>query len=308
MHSYRNFLMLVLLFLGIGTTVSGSTFYRDITTVGTSAEMIGIGSIQGFSHEASVLLESPAGLGYAGNSVSGFYTSYFGDTQYMTGAISFVARPELTVGIGAAYERSADLDFTATNNANEHVVAGQFGVDTVQLVAGVNYHLLNDLHVGASWTEYLSNIYDVHGSGSDMSVGLLYQTKVGDILVNGKNIFCHKISFNDGTSEQLASQWSLGFKSAPMPFMDSEFFVQAKQIQGFDDVIKSAGIRLYPLSTPCLALSIGYKERPGISDVKETMTAGVVLNLGTMSISYGYDTTDVYQDSQQHYVSLALKY
>jgi hypothetical protein len=139
-------------------------------------------------------------------------------------------------------------------------------------------------------------------------MGLRYETKMGDVLVNGKNIMGRQVHFSDDTAEKLASQWSLGYKSAPLPVLDSELFAQVKQIRGIASAARSIGLRVYPMKSKALSMSIGYKEKPGITTLKGTMTAGVCLNMGAFSLQYGYDTTDVYQNTQQHYVSLGIKY
>ena len=306
--NYKAYFIATLLMLGLGVSIEAVPYYREITSVGTSAEMMGIGNVQGFSHQASVLLESPAGLGYAENSFSGFYTSYFGGTRYMTSAISYTLFPELTLGFAGAYEWTDGLDFTGENSSGEAFLDDSFTASTGQVVLGLEFRPVEKLHLGASLTEYVSKLYDVHGTGSDMSLGLRYETTLGDVLFNGKNILGRKVHFNDETSEKLSSQWSIGYKSSPLPVMDSELYAQIKQIRGIASTARSVGIRMYPMKSKVLAVSLGYKEKPGVSDLKGTMTAGVGLNMGTFSLQYGYDTTDVYQNTQQHYVSISVKY
>ena len=297
----------MILCAGIGS-LTAARYDTEITTGGTSAEMMGIGNVQGFSQQASVILESPAGLSYAKNSFSGFYTSFNGGADYMTSAFSFNPQPELTIAIGAAYQRSSGLDVTSTNNANEYVANSQFDVDVIQTAIGVDYRLLDTVHIGAAWTGYASNLYDIHGSGADWTIGLRCQTPIGDLIATGKNILGNHITFTDGTYETLARQWSIGYKSTPSYFFDSEIFAQIKHIDGIDSLAKNIGIRVYPLEAQILSLSVGYKDKLVISSLKQTITAGAILHLGSFSIEYGYDTTDVYQDAQQHYVSFGIKY
>lgn len=288
--------------------ISAAPYYSDITAVGTSAEMLGIGGVQGFSQQASVILETPAGLSYAKNSFSGFYTSFYGGADYMTTAFSCNPRPELTLAVGAAYQRSAALDATATNNSNEYVASNQFDVDVLQATIGVDYRLLNSIHLALSWTEYASNLYNVQGSGADWSIGLRSQTPIGDFIATQKNIYGNKITFTDGSYEALPREWSIGYKSLPTPFLDSEIFAQIKHIDGIDSLIKNVGIRVYPLESKTLSLSLGYKDKVAVSSFKETIAAGAILHLGSLSIQYGYDTTDAYEGQQQHYVSFGIKY
>jgi len=298
----------MLVMAALGTQAQATTYFRDITSVGTSAEMMGIGNVEGFSHQASVLLENPAGLGYAENSFSGFYTSYYGGANYMTSAISYKAFPELTLGVGTAYEWSTGLDYTSENNSGEFVVEDTFGAHSAQFVGGFSYAPKENISIGGSWTKYVTKLYDISGSGSDFGVGFLYESKIGDILLSGKNLLGGKITYSDEASEKLMRQWSVGIKSVPLPLLDSEVYAQVKRISGVADLSKSIGVRVYPLKNKSLSLSVGYKQKLGVTELKDTMTAGVGLNLGTTSLQYGYDTTDVYQNSQQHYVSLCVKY
>jgi hypothetical protein len=160
---------------------------------------------------------------------------------------------------------------------------------------------------------YRTNIYDIHGNGNDLAVGALYQTDYGDVILNGKNILGKKVRFNDQTSERLAEQWSLGVKSKQINllntgFFHTELFGQLKQIQGVDEIAKSGGFRVYPFTTDVLSLSLGYNEKPIVSSLKRSITAGVLLSLDNVWVAYSYDTSDVYQNNQQHYFSVGFRY
>lgn len=65
---------LLCLFLGINlfTVATFGTAYQDISELGTSAGMIGLGNVGGFTHSAAVVLETPGGLSHAGNSMAAF--------------------------------------------------------------------------------------------------------------------------------------------------------------------------------------------------------------------------------------------
>lgn len=308
-QGYKKLVITGCLIAGLVSTVHATAYHRDITQAGSSAEMIGIGSIKGFSNHASVVLESPVGLGYAGNSVTGFYTHYFGGTHYMAGAVSYKISPEFTVGFGVASESNDDLDATSVNDDDEFIVDEKFNASMTQQVLAVEFTPVEKIHFGASWIHYTSDLYEVTGTATDIGLGFRYDAKPGDILVTAKNILGHKMNFSDDSQEKLAAEWSLGFKSKPIThLLHSECFAQVTKTDGVGELTQSLGLKVSPLENKMLQVSLGYKRFPVISKVKDTMTAGLTLNLASVALAYSYDTTDVYNAGQQHYVSLSYSY
>ena len=288
--------------------IFSTTYYNDITTVGTSAEMIGIGGVEGFSHQASVLIENPAGLGYAGNSLSGFYTTTFADTQYMAGAVSVKPFQDVVLGVAVAYQKDSNLDHTDTTSANEAHLLGTFTMDRLQVVTGVDYCLFKAVHIGSSWVQYVSNQLEVRGYGMDMAIGVQYHGPFVGVSLSGKNIFGNSIRYNDGTQEKLSTQWGVGFKTMPLSVMDLEVFGEIKTVSHLSAPVKNLGVRFYPLNDSNFGVSLGYREKTDVVQSKGTMTAGVILKFHSFSFEYAYDTTDVYQNSSQHYFSVSGQY
>ena len=57
-----DFLGIMILFLFNVSIYAGDANYFDLTSVGTSARMLRLGGVEGFSDQANVIFENPAGL------------------------------------------------------------------------------------------------------------------------------------------------------------------------------------------------------------------------------------------------------
>ncbi len=298
------------LILGFAQGVLFAATYQDISELGTSAGMIGRGNVGGFSDTASGLLENPVGMSRSCNSVSAFYTQLFGDIDYVTGAVSHQVTPEITVGIGAVVEINPNNDITSTNDANEVISEGTFIAYTSQAILGADFKLAKDLNLGITWTQYTRKQSDLEGSGGDLGLGVRYAHTSGEFLVYGKNILGKSMTYNTDTSEKFAPETGMAYKSPPIQELhNTEFFGQIRYLSDDNILLKGIGIRIYPLDNPYLGLSLGYKDKQQAgSAMRSLLSAGVSLSLGNLRFDYAYDTTDVYQQENQHYFSMSLQF
>ncbi|MGE4169784.1 MAG: hypothetical protein AB7F28_03595 [Candidatus Margulisiibacteriota bacterium] len=301
-----------LVLIGVLAGLSGSIqaeYFRDISEIGTSAAMIGIGNVSGFTKSAAVVFESPTGLAYAGNSLSTFYTTYFGgDTTYMTGAVSIKPRADITLGFGVVYEGVGGIDATATNNSNEAISVGTFAYSSAQYVAGMNYQRDN-LNIGISVTDYARTLATLTGNGFDFGVGIRYTSAVGDWQLFGRNVLGNKVLYSNGAQEGLASEWGVGYKSNSFPLMNGDLYLQLKRSSAVARVMPGMGLKVYPLESKLVGLSLGYKEIPKTSTTtRGSVTIGLSLDLQPVIVEYCYDTTDAFQQESQHYISFSMKY
>lgn len=298
------------LILGSAQGVLFAATYQDISELGTSAGMIGRGNVGGFSRAACGLLENPVGMSHSGNSVSTFYTQLFGDSDYFTGAVSYQVTPEITWGLGAIVEVNPNNDITSTNNANEVVSDGTFTAYTAQAILGADFRLAKNLNLGLTWTQYTRKQSDLEGSGGDLGLGLRYAIYWGEVLLYSKNILAQKVVYTNDATEDLMSETGLSAKTLPLADMhDAEFFGQIKFIPQLNVVLKGLGLRVYPMNNPYLGLSLGYKEKYQTGSIPRSLiSAGVNLTVGALQFDYAYDTTDVYQQENQHYFSMSLQF
>jgi hypothetical protein len=284
--------------------------YQDISELGTSAGMIGVGNVGGFSRSAAGLLENPVGLSEAGNSVSTFYTNLFGDIDYMTGAVSYQVMPEITLGVGAILEVNANNDITSTNNANEVVSDGSFTAYTAQYIAGADILVAPKLNLGVTWTHYARKQSTLEGTGGDLGLGLRYGMDWGNLLLYSKNLLGQKVVYNNDATEDLMRETGLSAKSVPIEELHGmEIFGQIKHISDLNVVLKGLGLQFYPMNNPYLGVSLGYKDKYQSNSVtRGLLSAGVQLNMGALRFDYAYDTTDVYQQENQHYFSMSIHF
>jgi len=287
-----------------------ATTYQDISDIGTSAGIIGLGNVSGFTESASVLLENPGGLSIAGNSGSLFYTQLFGDISYFTGAVSFKLNDRLTLGLGCIYEDDGSIDVTGENDDGEAISSSVFNAHVAQYVVGMDYGLTPDYNLGLTWTQYHRSQYTLEGNGGDLGIGFKSKFSWIDIILFGKNVLGQKVSYNNNAYETLQTEIGVSFKTTPLDILGSpQLFGQAKQLTQTGILLKGAGVRFFPTQSDIIGLNIGYKEKHRIgTTLRSLFCGGITLKLEGLMFEYGYDTTDIFQQENQHYFSLALTY
>jgi hypothetical protein len=305
MKKYLAFSILCVMIL---SSLSWAVYYRDITDSGTSAAMISLGGVQGFDRNATVLLDNPSALHHATTNVSAMFLSYADSTQHIVAGFTYPMSKKWTVGVAAAYERSADLDKTTTSTANEAVFLGTFVLDHIQTAFGTDYALSENFHVGASWIHYIDRFDGLTSYGNDLAVGATLATPIATYTVSGKNLGRRDVVYSDGTSERLPVQWTWGVKSAPLSLFDTTLYGQLKSVDGSPKLLTSLGLHAFLDDEKTFAVSLGYRDKASAGFTKGTFTAGVSLKLEKFTFDYAYDTADVYQNNAQYYFSVGMEY
>jgi len=301
---------LIALCLCATVAIDGAVYSDNTASLGSSAGMIGMGTIEGFGHNASVLLDSPGGLSQAGSGASIFYTSLFGgDVTHLSGAISGKWRSNFTVGIGVQYEGVPNIDYTSVSGSGDVASDSTFDYASFRYVVGACYDIDPKFSIGVSWVEYRKNMLGLIGEGGDLSVGIRRRIVGGELLLNGKNLLGRTVIYNSGAVELLDQEGSVGFKSDPLVFLDTELFVQLKYKKSVPTIMRAAGAKIYPIESKLMAISVGYKEDgSAIVPVKGGGTVGLSLDLDPLIFEYAYDTSDVYQQEAQHFVSMVMRF
>ncbi|NBV42637.1 hypothetical protein EBR96_07710, partial [bacterium] len=108
----------------------------------------------------------------------------------------------------------------------------------------------------------------------------------------------------------LNSEFGVGFKTRELEsWWHTEMLVQAKVNSQINTPLKSAGLRAYPLGTGIITLSAGYKEKFKIgSEIRGYVSSGIGISLENVTFDYGFDTTEVFAQENQHYFSMSIKY
>jgi hypothetical protein len=132
----------------------------------------------------------------------------------------------------------------------------------------------------------------------------------GETILYGKNILSQKMTYNNGAFEKFEPETGLAFKSVPLSELyNAELFGQIRYLSDSTTLLKSLGISIFPLDNQFLSLTLGYKDKQQSgTNTRSLLSAGMSLNLGDISFDYAYDTTDIYQQENQHYFSLSLHF
>jgi hypothetical protein len=310
LFSSKKILILMIMTLLSTSPLTAATYWTG-SNIGSSADMIGIGNITGFTKNASSLLDNPAGLHWAEDSASIFCTNLFqGDVTHLAGAISVKVAPKWTIGLGYQSEGSKDLDHTGLNHDDEVVEVSTFDYVRSRYVLGANYDVVPKTSIGVSWVQYQNHMDGyANGTGGDITIGIRQDIRCGELLFSIQNVIGNSVKYDIDSLEKLAREYTIGYKSNPLAFANSEIYLQLKALEGIDTPLKSAGIRFYPLKTNLLTISGGYKEKYVPNDsAEESITYGVSLNLNPLFFEYAYDTTDIFDQESQHYFSVGFKF
>lgn len=233
----------------------------------------------------------------------------FGDIGYFTGAVSMKA-DALTFGAGITYENDGAVDLTSENSNGEAISSSTFVANTAQYCIGMDYELFRDLNLGLTWTQYERNQSTLKGTGGDLGLGINTKWNGFETILFGKNILGQKVSYNNGASEGLITEFGTAMRSPQFCVLfDMEAMGQIRWLSQLGVNLKGAGLKIYPLSNKLLGLNVGYKEKFRIgSSIKSVFCGGISLKLDPITFEYGYDTTDVFQQENQHYFSIALNF
>ncbi len=301
--------VLILIALSVLAKVIFATPYQDISELGTSAGMIGLGNVGGFTDSATVLLEPPGGLSHAGNSLSAFYTQLFGDISYYTGAATLKATEKLTIGLGFTHENDGSVDITGESNS-QAVSQSQFTPTTTQIVGGIDYALSKDLNIGTTCTLYHRNQSKLTGIGAGLGAGLKTTGSWGELILYGKNMLGGKVTYTSSINESLIHEYGVSIKTPIIrTIVNTELLAQIRNLSELGVSLKGAGLRIYPLETPQIGINLGYKEKYQIgTQIRSLFCGGISLKLDQLTVEYGYDTTDLYQQENQHYFSVSINY
>jgi hypothetical protein len=312
----RDRLQNVLIMMGLVVLVCISTnlraaSYLMITDLGSSAEMIRRGNIEGFSVGSNAIFENPAGLHKIKViSTSVFSSQIMKEVEYKNISIAVNS----SVGVFAIGYMDAGVDDIprTKKNENDDVI---YQVDTFEyknrvIKAGYQKSITKDLHLGASAVGYMNEMYTYSGSGYSIDVGALYSFSDLTVSLFARNLIPTKVEYSDSDDveykgeEDLPLQVVFGMK---YPFGDLDIMGQFK----FDGVnsLMSAGLDYTPhFIWDVLTISAGYKEFSVLDSISNTVTLGVGLNLFGLSIDYAYEKSDHFEYDANNFASVGFDF
>jgi hypothetical protein len=276
--------------------VSYAQVVDDITQLGTSSKMIGMGNIEGFDYSSAAVFENPAGLSESPTlSITAFYSAVMEDVNYLNLAAS--THTEFgNFGIGLMQVAVGNID-RVTKDAMGNIQA--VGVDQVRdLVIKAAYSpnqaglIFPDTQIGVSLSYFVRDLVGATGRGASLTAGALYHPPLSPFTISAqvKNAYIVRpLAYSNGTSEQIQPSLVLGSSYMWGDFM---YMAQLKvspspypMLKSFGAVFKPKGLLGY--------LSAGLSEVAATDvQIHKNMTLGAGLEMEGFSLDFAFKKSD----------------
>lgn len=281
-----------------------------LTDLGTSAQMIALGNIEGYSRSACAIFENPAGLYKIKKfSMAAFTTRLFSEVSFRNVALAW-ATPIGTIGAGYMSADVSDIPSTYldTSKQQQFQVDHYFRYDNILAKLAYQGTPFKFFHAGGSLNYYTSRMDQYKSAGWSIDLGGLFDFQPFQLSVILKNaIPLTKITYtNDADSDykgeetqQFNTNWTLIYHWA-----DFNFLGQYKTVSHHANPLRAYGIHYTPSFIPLISVYGGYKEYyQYIVDVANIYTVGIGLNLFALQFHYAYEKSDHYEFDNNNYFS-----
>jgi hypothetical protein len=302
----KKYILALLLCVGLTPIYATEAFL--LTDIGSSARMIGIGNIEGFSTNANTVFENPAGLHYINNySLTAFTTKIIDEVTYRNIALG-INTDYGHFGFGYMSADVTDIPYTSVNKNNNQFEADYF-FKYENMLAKLAYEIpfTSSIHIGTSLNYYKNTFGNItEGDGFNMDFGLLWEANPGKVSLIGKNILqFSKANYDTGESETYPLQILV---SGLYPISDFSVLAQLKLINNFDKPLKAFGLKYEPSWLPFIDFYGGYKEFRTLflQKVEGHFTLGVSLSLFGVHFDYAYEKADHVDFNNSNYFSVSL--
>jgi len=308
--------LLFLFFVCVGASSflhAQAEFFQG-TNLGSSARMIRMANIEGFSQLSSSIFDNPAGIMIipAERHLNFFYSQLMQEVEYknVAGTIRtpygvFGAGIMLTEVSGIAVT-TQDISVDAENPP--FLETGEY-FDYMNGVMKFSYGFSQSehLHFGVSLSYYFTKIYTHTGDGMNVDAGMLYDTPVFGTSIVLRNLASGlKVKYSNGGSETLSLQTVYGVRYRLMP--DVQLFGQVKIVGGSKKMANAVAAVYTPSFLPYITVSGGYKEFLVLKDVKGGLAFGLGLTLGSISADYAFEQSDHPEFDGKHYLSMGFAF
>lgn len=255
------------------------------TDIGTSARMIGIGNIEGFSTTAESIFENPAAL-YRVEYVSAslFTTRIIDEIQFNQLSLAFKSDFG-TIGLGY-FEAGVDgipvTDLISLKGMTEF----KSRIAKVAFVRPIQKHW----YMGVSLVYYSTEFSDfLKGTGYNVDVGFVAAYPDIEASLSFKNVVPgSELDYEDGTQENLPFQVVFSTQSH---LNDFKFFGQVKGMKD-RDLLLAAGLSYSPAFLSLVSVSAGHKQFFVADSMNSTMSLGLTLALGGVFFDYAYEKSE----------------
>jgi hypothetical protein len=307
------FLFFVGVCMGCSSLFAQAEFFQG-TNLGSSARMIRMANIEGFSGLSSTIFDNPAGMMIvpAQRHLNFFYSQLMQEVEYKNVA-GTIRTPYGVFGAGIMLTEVSGIPVTTQDISADpenplFLETGEY-FDYLNGVMKFSYGFSQSehLHFGLSGSYYFTKIHTYTGSGMNVDAGMLYDTPVFGASIVLRNVASGlKVKYSNGSSETLSLQTAYGARYRLMP--DLQVYGQVKIVGGSKKMANSFAAVYTPYFLPYITISGGYKEFLVLKEVKGGVTLGVGLTLGSISADYALEQSDHPEFNGKHYLSMGFAF
>ena len=305
----KTWLTIVFLISCFFSPLSANTaHYFLISELGTSAEMIALGNIEGFSNSSNSLFENVAGLYRVQRYSASFFTSeIISEVNYTNLSLAYNTGKGV-IAAGYMSQTIADIIHTDWDNAvNWPIEKSRFSSNRHIIKLGYEYSLSHDLHLGVAISQHQNKLHTTTGKGLGLDLGGIYKYKKWTFSGQVKNLSKENIQYSqsDDTTynqiEKLPREMILGVQYR---LKNLRLMTQYRLIE--DQTLNAIGIRYTPPYLDFINLVAGIKDQIYLRKVKQTKTMGLLLNLYGFHIAYSFQKSDHFEFDNNTYLSIYL--
>lgn len=316
-----------ILFSAFSSSVFSATDMFMITDAGTSARMVRLGRIEGFSTVASGIFENPASLQETNRlSLSAFQTELIKELPYQNVAVAFRV-PNFVLGIGYMGVTVTDIDKNGVDTVNDMPKPeGKFDYKSDVMKLSLTYSFSRRFHMGTALSVYHSSFDTVSGTGYNMDLGFFWDNPKLDASLTFRNVIPSQYvtysdsttdlsNSSDGAREKIPLQTVLSLRYS-VKYMN--FYGQIKKNGEQSGVSRCLGFEFVPPYVSFLRLSAGYKETIIPVQGKDSVTRtdvlesgpvfGVGLDLWGIQFDYALEKSNHVEYDTTHYFSAAYAF
>ncbi|MDA1353792.1 MAG: hypothetical protein O3A01_04885 [bacterium] len=291
--------------------VSAAAKYQMLTDLGSSAESIGRGNIEGFSYSSNSIFENPAALHRVEKfSAAMFSSTIINEINFNNFSLAYKTKKWGAFSLGYMSSQVADIPITEENDAGIFIQNGSFEYLNTITKLGYMYSINPKWHVGSALALYSNEIHTVTGTGYGLDIGSIYQ--FDKLVMSGfiRNITGGSVEYTDSADDSYSGKEDLPFQyvfGMGYPIHDFMFMSQYKD-DGTNGLM-SLGIGYTPRWLwDVLTIRAGYKEYSALADVRNTITLGVSLNLFGLNFDYAYEESEHIEYDSNTYFSLSMDF
>ena len=297
-----------------GTPLLAQAEFFQGTNLGSSARMIRMANVEGFTQLSSSIFDNPAGIMLVPGErhLNFFYSQLMQEVEFKN-VSGTIKTPYGVFGAGIMLTEVSAIAVTTQSITSDPDTAifleTEEYFDYMNGVMKLSYGFsqTEHLHFGISGSYYFTKIHTYTGSGINFDAGMVYDTPVFGTSIVLRNVASGlKVKYSNGGSETLSLQTVYGMRYRLMP--DIQLFGQVKIIGGNKKMANSVAAVYTPAFLPYITVSGGYKEFLVLKDIKGGVSLGIGLTLGSISADYAMEQSEHPQFNGKHYLSMGFAF